>query len=293
MDSQVNADIARIANAPQPAPYESRFIEAGGLRLHYLDYGTAGRPAMVCIHGGAANAHWFDFVAGAFSADYHVIALDLRGHGDSEWMVPAAYRFEDYAREVDEVTRKLGFKDFVLIGHSMGGKVALSYAADYPQRAGKLVVIDSNLQVSQERPSEMQDIGTRQGRDYATREEFVARFRIRPRGTVAAPEILQHLARHSCKQTPEGTWRHKFDRKVYAEHRPVDCAACWGRVRIPAMLMKAALSERVTPQIKAEVKARCPHAEHIEIPNSYHHVTLDNPPAFNAAIKAFLARNSQ
>jgi pimeloyl-ACP methyl ester carboxylesterase len=67
----------------QAAPYTSRFVEAGGLRLHYLDYGAAGRRPMLCVHGGGAHAHWFDFVAPGLSADYHVRALDLRGHGDS------------------------------------------------------------------------------------------------------------------------------------------------------------------------------------------------------------------
>ena len=72
----------------QPAAATSGNVEAGGLKLHYLDYGTAGRPPMLCVHGGAAHAHWFDFVAAGFNADYHVRALDPRGHGDSAWSDP-------------------------------------------------------------------------------------------------------------------------------------------------------------------------------------------------------------
>src|SRR5262249_34926918 len=104
---------------------------------------------------------------------------------------------------------------------------------------------------------------------------------------------LNHLARQSCKQTPGGTWTHKFDRQVYAGQKLMDTFGCWGKVRIPAMLMKAVRSERVTPEIVAEVKAHCPHLEYIEIPDTYHHITIDNPSAFSAALKAFLGRSSQ
>src|SRR3990172_10242565 len=125
MASHLNADtgIDRQERGIQPARSTSRFVEAGGLRLHYLDYGTAGRPPMLCIHGGGANAHWFDFVAPSFSTDHHVRALDLRGHGDSEWADPPEYSYEHYASELAEVVEKLDLRDFVLMGHSMGGIV--------------------------------------------------------------------------------------------------------------------------------------------------------------------------
>ena len=69
--------------APAPAPHTSRSLQLGNVTLNYLDYGTPGRPPMLCVHGSAAHAHWFDFVAPGFTPDYHVRAIDLRGHGDS------------------------------------------------------------------------------------------------------------------------------------------------------------------------------------------------------------------
>src|SRR3954470_10952507 len=105
----------------QAAPCKSRRIEANGIDLHYLDYGTSGRPPMLCLHGGAVNAHWFDFVAGGFTDDYHVRALDQRGHGDSGRADPPSYRYDEYASDVNEVINKLELDDVVLVGHSMGG----------------------------------------------------------------------------------------------------------------------------------------------------------------------------
>src|SRR5262245_16526911 len=96
----------------QPAPSTSCFVDIAGSRVHYLDYGTVGRPAIVCVHGGAAHAHWFDFFAPGFVADFHVRALDFRGHGDSPWMTPPAYTYERHAADLAEVAEKLDLRDF-------------------------------------------------------------------------------------------------------------------------------------------------------------------------------------
>ena len=274
----------------QPAPYTSRFVEAGGLRLHYLDYGTAGKPAMLCLHGGAAHGHWFDFVAGAFTADHHVRALDQRGHGDSQWVNPPDYSYERYAADLADVVEKLDLRDFVLVGHSMGGTVSLEYASTFPGRVGKLIVVDSTLQMTPERVAALRDVGSRQGSNYATREEFIARYRLRPAGTSAAPEVMRHLAQNSARQFPDGTWRHKFDRSVYATRETTDGLPRWHHIRIPALLVKAVRSQRISSQVYGEVKARCPQVQLTEVPNCDHHVTLDNPSGFVSAVKAFLSK---
>src|SRR5688572_32169271 len=108
-------------------PHTDQFIEVDGLKLHYLDYGTAGRRPMLCVHGGAAHGHWFDFVASGFTADHHVRALDLRGHGDSQRADPPAYSYRDYADDIHAVAEALDLRDFTLVGHSMGGIVSLLY----------------------------------------------------------------------------------------------------------------------------------------------------------------------
>ena len=118
----------------------SHFVEANGTKLHYLDYGTAGERPMLCVHGGAAHAHWFDFVAPAFTRDHHVLALDLRGHGDSAWADPSTYAWKSFADDIDAFVDKLDLRDFVLVGHSMGGMTVLSHARQFPHRYPKQIV---------------------------------------------------------------------------------------------------------------------------------------------------------
>jgi pimeloyl-ACP methyl ester carboxylesterase len=274
----------------QAAPYTDCFIEVGGLKLHYQDFGTRGKPTLVCLHGGAAHGHWFDFVAAAFTPDFHVLALDQRGHGDSAWVDPPAYAYQDYAADLDKVAAKLDLRDFVLVGHSMGGMVAVVYAATYPGRIKKLVVVDTSLNLSQERIAAMRDVGSRGGSSYATREELIARYKLRPGNSLARPEVVRHIAGFSVRQFADGGWRYKFDRSVYALREQMDGMPCWDRIKVPALLVRGGQSQRITPEIVAAVKARAPQVELAEVAASDHHVTLDNPEGFVRAVKPFLTK---
>jgi len=273
---------------PAPASYTSKFVEAGNLKLHYLDYGTEACTPMLCVHGGAAHAHWFDFVAPGFTSDYHVRALDLRGHGDSAWSDPPAYSYADYAAEIAEVVEKLDLRDFVLVGHSMGGLISLVYAAEYPGRVSRLVIVDSRMHMSEESIARLRDMGTRPPRNYRTNDELIARYRLEPAGTmIAAPEVVRHVARYSGRKFPDGSWRHKFDRSLYAIFERLDAMPCWNDIEIPALLIKGEHSDRIDVEGLSQIRARSPRVELVEVPNSDHQIMLDNPDGFVEAVKAF------
>lgn len=276
---------------PQPASYADRYIEVGGLRLHYQDFGTAGKPVLLCLHGGAAHGHWFDFVAPGLTPDHHVLALDQRGHGDSSWAEPPAYSYRDYAADLDKMAAKLDLRDFTLIGHSMGGMVALVYAATYPGRMKKLVIVDTSINLPEERLSAMRDVGSRGGSSYPTKEALVGRYKLRPGNSLAPLEIQQYIGGHSARQFPDGSWRHKFDRNVYALREKMDGMPCWDNIKVPSLLVRGDRSPRITPEIHAAVKARAPQVELATVAESDHHVTLDNPTGFVGAVKPFLAKH--
>lgn len=292
MPPQPEQQPAGASNASlRPAPSTSHFVQAGGVKLNYLDYGTAGRPPMLCVHGGAANGHWFDYIAPGFTPDYHVRAIDLRGHGDSEHVVPPSYYYQDYASDLNKAVEKLDLRDFVLIGHSMGGAVSLLYSATYPGRVKTLIIVDTSISLPPDRIAKLRDVGSKPGRDYDTKEEIMSRYKLRPGESFASPEVVRHIASHSARQLPDGKWRYKFDRAVYATREPMDGMPHWDKIKIPALLVKGDHSERISPEIYAEVKARAPQAELVEVSKSDHHVTLDNPGAFTSFVKDFLARH--
>ena len=276
---------------PQPASYTDRYIEVGGVRLHYQDFGTAGKPVLVCVHGGAANGHWFDFVAAGFTPDHHVIALDQRGHGDSDWVSPPAYSYHDYAADLDKLAAKLDLRDFTLIGHSMGGMVTMVYASTYPGRMKKLVVVDTSINLSEERLSAMRGVGNREGSSYSNKADLVARFKLRPGNSLAPLETQHYIGGHSARQFPDGGWRHKFDRSVYALREQMDGLPCWDRIKVPALLVRGDRSPRITPEILAAVKARAPQVELATVADADHHVMIDNPEGFVRAVRPFLAKS--
>jgi pimeloyl-ACP methyl ester carboxylesterase len=279
-----------VQRTTAPASYTSHYVQAGKVKLHYIDYGSAGLPSMLCIHGGAAHAHWFDYVAPGFNKDYHVLSLDLRGHGDSEHVDPPQYFYEDYAADVNKAVEALDLKDFVLIGHSMGGMVSLVYAATYPGRVKKLIVVDTSVNLPPERIALLRDVGSKPPRDYDSREEMVSRYKLRPGEALAPAEVVRYIGERSIKETAEGKWRYKFDRAVYATREPKDGTPLWDKIKIPSLLVKADRSPRITPEVHAQAKARAPQVELVEISNSDHHITLDNPVEFVEKVGAFLKR---
>lgn len=277
-------------NILRPAPYTDHFVAVAGLNLHVQDYGAAGKPAMLCVHGGAAHAHWFDFVAQGFTADFHVRAVDQRGHGDSAWDPSPTpdYSYERYAADLHELTEKLDLRDFILVGHSMGGVISTVYAATYPGRAKAFILVDSTIAMPPERIADMNARGNREGRSYADQAELVANYKVRPGGSTAAPEIVRHLAMNSGRPFGDGRWRYKFDRNVYARRERMDSFPFWSRIKIPALLMKGGRSERITPEVIAGVQARAPQVEVAVVPDADHHVTLDNPLGFIVAAGKFI-----
>src|SRR5688500_1308525 len=119
------AEKQAFTGTPAAAPYTSQLLRLGNVTINYLDYGTPGRPPMLCVHGSAAHAHRFDFVAPGFTPDHHVRAIVLRGHGESAPVDPPSYMNEEYASDVNKVADALDLHDFVLVGHSMCGAVSL------------------------------------------------------------------------------------------------------------------------------------------------------------------------
>ena len=272
----------------QAATGTSHFIEANGVKLHYLDYGVAGRRPMLCVHGAAAHAHWFDFTAPGLSADHHVRALDLRGHGDSAWADQETYAFETYAKDLDAVAAKLDLTDFVLVGHSMGGMVSLLYAATYPGRVARLVVVDSIMLMPMARIAQMRAFGVRPASNYATRDELVSRYRLSPPEThIAAPEVIHRMAMHSGRMDGEGRWQHKADRRVYANSQQIAGVPLWKKIEIPALVIKGDRSTRFGPEDMAAIRANAPQVEWAEVPASNHHIPLDNPRGFVEVVQAF------
>jgi len=281
-----------------PVSSTSQFVEIEDLRLHYLDFGDVGLPPaddprmkMLCLHGGAAQAHWYDFVLGPFLDEYRVLSLDLRGHGDSDWGSPDAYDYPDFAKDTAGFIRTLGIGPVLLVGHSMGGMVSIVTAANFPNAVARLVVIDSMMRMSEGRAAQLRRIGAGSGRAFDSKAAYVDGFKIRPEADLASPAVTRHMAASSCREYEDGQWRNKFDRHVYSQRHPVDGYAHWAKVwdaRIPALLIAGGSSDRITAQVLDQLSAVHPQLTISTVDRAGHHVMLDNPRGFIEALAAYL-----
>ena len=121
---------------------EHRFFESQGLRLHYVDWGNEAAPPLVLVHGGLDHCRNLDAVAQELQPYFHVIAPDLRGHGDSDWARGSSYSLADNVYDLTQLMRCAKLQDAALVGHSMGGMVALAYAGTFPEKVSRLAVLD-------------------------------------------------------------------------------------------------------------------------------------------------------
>jgi len=264
-------------------------VTIGGLRLNFLDWGRAGRPGLCFLHGGSAHAHWFDLVTPAFADRFHVIALDQRGHGESQWAKPAAYATEDFAADLLGVIDALGWHRVALVGHSMGGHNAMSFSAWHPERVSALAIVDSRPSIPVERLARLRRRGERTLRPYPTLEAAARSFRLLPRETMADPAFLAHLGAAGVVERA-GQWFYRFDPASNTGRQPVDAWLLLDRITAPTLITRGALSPVLPRDMADKLRAAIRGAVLAEIPESYHHLVLDNPAGFVQTLDAFLAR---
>jgi len=129
------------ASPPSAGPAD-RFYESQGLRLHYTDWGNDAAPPLILIHGGRDHSRSWDEVARVLQPHFHVMAPDLRGHGDSDWAKGSSYSLSDYLYDLTSLARSASVHQTAIVGHSMGGMIGLMYAGAYPDKVSYLAVLD-------------------------------------------------------------------------------------------------------------------------------------------------------
>jgi pimeloyl-ACP methyl ester carboxylesterase len=258
-----------------------------GLRLSFLEWEAPGRPVVCFLHGGSAHAHWFDHVTPALVGRFHMIALDQRGHGESEWARPPAYATENFASDLLGVFDAFGWRRAALVGHSMGGHNAMSFSAWHPDRVSALVIVDSRPSIPVDRLDRLRTRGMVTLRPYPTQEAAAASFRLLPRETVADPALLAHLGRSGVVER-DGHWVYRFDPASNGRRQPVDAWRLVDRITAPTLVVRGELSPNFTREMADKLRAAIPGAAYVEIPGAYHHLVLDNPKAFVQAVDPFL-----
>ncbi|MGH7781294.1 MAG: alpha/beta fold hydrolase [Candidatus Binataceae bacterium] len=259
-------------------------------RLHYLEWNPAGRTTMILLHGNSANAWWWAPVASLMPPGVRILALDQRGHGDSEWVRPAAYSPIDYARDIAAFARHVSHpgEKPVVVGHSMGGIGALAFARHHGELARAVVAIDAALTSSKGRDRYLRRLKALPVVTYPDLETAQARFRLMPDDGAIAPESLLGIAHKSLARTDDGRWTLKFDRESFFGSDGIDVIETIKAITIPTLLVRAALSKIMTADAAAAARDSNPRVKLVEIPAAHHHVILENPAAVASILTEYL-----
>jgi pimeloyl-ACP methyl ester carboxylesterase len=259
-----------------------REVTVAGAPVRYRVWGEAGAPGVVLVHGGAAHSGWWDHVAPQLTGR-RVVALDLSGHGDSGRR--ELYDGHLWAREVLAVAAAEQLDRPAVIGHSMGGWVAVAVGVDAPEAVSSVAVIDSPLNDTAPDEARLRE-RRRPHRVYPTAEEAVARFRTLPAQDVLLPYVRGHVARGSLR-TVEGGWTWKFDPGFFGDRLLL-------RDLLPQLTPPVTLFRcehgLVSPDMAAEMARLVPGALPVaELADAGHHPMLDQPLALVAALRTLLA----
>ncbi|MDP2950005.1 MAG: alpha/beta hydrolase [Chloroflexota bacterium] len=279
---------------------ESRFYYSQRLKLHYVVWGDEANPPLLLIHGGRDHARTWDRVALALRDDYAVYAVDLRGHGDSQWAVGSQYSLPEFVLDVAVLGEAIDRYPLTLIGHSLGGAIALQYAGLLPQHVAKVVAIEGlGPRIMEKRPAHlrmrdwiaaMHDHERRQPRGYRTIEDAIARMQqANPHLTT---EMARHLTIHGTRQNDDGTLAWKFDNYVRI-HSPYefnidDARTIWNQITCPVLLIRGEESMASNPEEDNKASAFHNHRS-VAIPNAGHWVHHDQLEPFLAVVRDFLA----
>ena len=277
-------------------PAEDRGVAVAGAGISYRAWGRAGQPGAVLVHGTAAHAHWWDHIAPFLQADgMRVAALSMSGHGDSDWR--DHYSHEQWAAEVMAVARDAGIAGPpFIIGHSLGGSVAITTAVRYGFSLAGIVVVDTAVYEGPP-PPEMStpEMGFGIGRTYPSEEAIVSRFRLVPEQPTA-PYAREHVAAWSVTARDHGEWGWKFDQSLFTKMAPPPpppgAAPAAGReplVRCRVAILRAEhglMSADMAGRLRAWLGQPVPI---VELPAAGHHVLLDEPLSLISALRAVLA----
>ncbi len=271
------------------APH-SHLLE-GSPRLHYLEWNPNAEQTIVLLHGNSANAWWWDPVAGAASTKFRLLALDQRGHGDSEWVRPPSYSPLDYARDLARFVEHVsaGRQKPVVVGHSMGGLNVLAFALQSPEAARGVLAIDIAITSSRGRDRYLRRLKALPLVTYPDLDTAKARFRLMPDEGGIAIGILHEIAEKSLARTEEGRWTLKFDRESFLGGDGLAVLDTIKEIRIPMMLVRAERSRIMTVEGLESARVANPQLRAITIPDAHHHVLLEKPEEVARAIETFAA----
>ncbi|MEA1890425.1 MAG: alpha/beta hydrolase [Pseudomonadota bacterium] len=301
MDRKSQKPIAGLLRQGLSQSPRQKRVGLAGTQLNVLEWGEPSRPGLLFLHGGAAHAGWWRFIAPFFLPDYYCIAVDISGHGDSARR--SAYTPVLWSEEVLALVRErsIFMQQPIIIGHSMGGLIGIRAAAVLAEELPALIIIDSSVRPrmpnhpaegsAKEGSIKKRRVGSNllgQKRVYESRQQALDRFRLIPPQPCTNRELLEYIAAESIRQTDEG-WSWKYDPDAFRDLQPLSIFDQLKKITCPTAIIYGQHSKILNKETAENMRDEIKNALGvIEIKGAYHHIMLDQPIALIEELKKIL-----
>ena len=272
---------------------QDRYLNINGLRLHYLDWENHNHQTILLLHGFLSHASTWDDFALSQRAHYHVIALDQRGHGESQWPEDAAYTLDDHFTDIAHFVEALNLRKFILIGHSMGGRNALFYTACISQNVERLILVEARPGNSPLASEALKHLIDSLPIQVDSLEDVVRAVQtIYP---YLSEDICYRMATRGFKQMPDGSFVTRDDLRMRQQSQRSGYAIedLWPflkSIRCQTLIIRGEESPFLSREDAEEMCRIIPQAEWREIPRATHMPIQENPEAFYREVSVFLNR---
>lgn len=273
--------------------YRSRNIVLRGMRFHFLEWGNPANPTIILLHGGHQQAHSWDLVSLNLAQDYHVFALDQRGHGDSEWARDVDYSGQAQAADAAAFIAALDLAGKpVVVGHSMGGRNGMLLARKAPDLLRALVVVDIGPEISDRGRAAIAGF-VMANEEFESLDHFVEN--VRKYDPYRKREHIERTVKYNMLIRRDGKYISKCDgtarRLSIRPSGPEDVLTLDDatRLALPVLVVRGADSNILAPDAAERFRDALPQGALVTVPNSGHGVPSQNTPGFLAALRGFLA----
>ena len=271
---------------------QDKTVVANGLKLHYLDWGTVGRPVMVLLHGLRGHGHSWDDFSPAMCGDYHVLALDQRGRGESDWAPDGEYTTEAYVADLLGFCDALKLDSFLLVGHSMGGRNSMAFTAEYPAKVSKLILVDIGPDADPRGAARIVKEIKEVPEEFDSFEAVVEY--IGKQNRFLSDGALRRRLKYQTKELANGKIGWRYDLEIREQRRRGvappggDSWEVARRITCPTLIVRGMETDILNPEIAQRMLQTIANSQLVEVARAAHMPMEENPEDFITAVRGYL-----
>jgi len=278
-----------MATSVQP---KDKTVNVNGINLHYLDWGNEGKPRVLLLHGLRGHCHSWDDVSAEFCRDYHVLALDQRGRGESDWAPGGDYSSQSFVADLEGFCQALGLDSFILVGHSMGGRNGMAFAGRNAEKLQKFVIVDigpdldpkGSGRITQELIDVPEEFDSFE--DVVTYQNKQNRFCSEP--------VLRRRLTYATKELPNGKVGWRYDLQIREQRRnntgspQPDLWVELPKIKCPVLIIRGSETDTLGLETAKKMLTALPNGQLVHVDRAAHMVFEDNPDGFIQELRKFL-----